>query len=30
VPHVEALIDGFGIPEVMRCAEVLYPENLAD
>ncbi|HEU0189679.1 MAG TPA: acyl-CoA dehydrogenase [Mycobacterium sp.] len=29
-PHVETLIDGFGIPEQLRYAEMLHPENLPD
>ena len=27
-PHARALIDGFGIPEPLRYAEMLHPENL--
>lgn len=27
-PHAETLIDGFGIPEPLRYAEMLHPENL--
>jgi acyl-CoA oxidase len=29
-PYVETLIDGFGIPEPLRYAEMLHPENLPD
>lgn len=29
-PHVEALVDGFGIPEQLRNAEMLHPERLAE
>jgi acyl-CoA oxidase len=29
-PHAETLIDGFGIPEPLRYAEMLHPENLPD
>ncbi|MDY6997833.1 MAG: acyl-CoA dehydrogenase [Actinomycetota bacterium] len=29
-PHVEALIDGFGVPEELRYAEMLHPENIPD
>ena len=29
-PHAETLVDGFGIPELLRYAEMLHPENLAD
>ncbi|OBA61962.1 acyl-CoA oxidase [Mycobacterium sp. 1100029.7] len=29
-PHAETLVDGFGIPESLRYAEMLHPENLAD
>jgi acyl-CoA oxidase len=28
-PHAELLVDGFGIPEQLRYAEMLHPENLA-
>ena len=28
-PHAETLVDGFGIPEPLRYAEMLHPENLA-
>jgi acyl-CoA oxidase len=28
-PHAELLVDGFGIPEPLRYAEMLHPENLA-
>jgi acyl-CoA oxidase len=27
-PHAETLVDGFGIPEPLRYAEMLHPENL--
>ncbi|OIN79911.1 acyl-CoA dehydrogenase family protein [Mycobacterium malmoense] len=27
-PHAETLVDGFGIPEPLRFAEMLHPENL--
>ena len=27
-PHAETLVDGFGIPEQLRYAEMLHPENL--
>jgi acyl-CoA oxidase len=27
-PHAELLVDGFGIPEQLRYAEMLHPENL--
>ncbi|PQM47908.1 hypothetical protein C1Y40_01878 [Mycobacterium talmoniae] len=27
-PHAEVLVDGFGIPEPLRYAEMLHPENL--
>jgi acyl-CoA oxidase len=27
-PHAEMLVDGFGIPEPLRYAEMLHPENL--
>jgi acyl-CoA oxidase len=27
-PHAETLVDGFGIPEELRYAEMLHPENL--
>jgi acyl-CoA oxidase len=27
-PHAETLVDGFGIPESLRYAEMLHPENL--
>lgn len=29
-PHAETLVDGFGIPERLRYAEMLHPENLAE
>ncbi len=29
-PYAEMLIDGFGIPEQLRYAEMLHPEHLAD
>lgn len=29
-PHAQTLVDGFGIPEQLRYAEMLHPENLAD
>jgi acyl-CoA oxidase len=29
-PHAEALVDGFGIPEQLRDAEMLHPERLAE
>jgi acyl-CoA oxidase len=29
-PHAEMLVDGFGIPEELRYAEMLHPENLPD
>lgn len=29
-PHAETLIDGFGIPDALRYAEMLHPENLAE
>lgn len=29
-PHAETLVDGFGIPERLRYAEMLHPENLSD
>ena len=29
-PHAETLVDGFGIPEPLRYAEMLHPENLPD
>ncbi|MGA7054211.1 MAG: acyl-CoA dehydrogenase [Mycobacterium sp.] len=29
-PHAKALVDGFGIPEPLRDAEMLHPENLSD
>jgi acyl-CoA oxidase len=29
-PYAEDLVDGFGIPEQLRYAEMLHPENLAD
>ncbi|OBI73483.1 acyl-CoA dehydrogenase family protein [Mycobacterium asiaticum] len=29
-PHARTLVDGFGIPEQLRYAEMLHPENLAD
>jgi acyl-CoA oxidase len=29
-PHAETLVDGFGIPEPLRYAEMLHPENLSD
>ena len=27
-PHAKTLVDGFGIPEPLRYAEMLHPENL--
>ena len=29
-PHAKTLVDGFGIPETLRYAEMLHPENLPD
>jgi acyl-CoA oxidase len=29
-PHARTLVDGFGIPEPLRYAEMLHPENLAE
>ncbi len=29
-PHARTLVDGFGIPEELRYAEMLHPENLPD
>lgn len=29
-PHARTLVDGFGIPEPLRYAEMLHPENLPD
>ena len=29
-PYAEMLVDGFGIPEQLRYAEMLHPENIAD
>jgi acyl-CoA oxidase len=29
-PYAETLVDGFGIPEQLRYAEMLHPENLPD
>ncbi len=29
-PHARTLVDGFGIPEALRYAEMLHPENLSD
>jgi acyl-CoA oxidase len=29
-PYAETLVDGFGIPEPLRYAEMLHPENLPD
>ena len=29
-PHARTLVDGFGIPEPLRYAEMLHPENLSD
>jgi acyl-CoA oxidase len=29
-PHAKTLVDGFGIPEPLRYAEMLHPENLSD
>lgn len=29
-PHAKTLVDGFGIPESLRYAEMLHPENLPD
>jgi acyl-CoA oxidase len=29
-PHAEMLVDGFGIPEQLRYAEMLHPENIVD
>jgi acyl-CoA oxidase len=28
-PHAETIIDGFGVPEQLRYAEMLHPENLS-
>jgi acyl-CoA oxidase len=28
-PYAETLVDGFGIPEQLRYAEMLHPENLS-
>jgi acyl-CoA oxidase len=28
-PHAETLVDGFGVPEPLRYAEMLHPENLS-
>jgi acyl-CoA oxidase len=29
-PHAQTLVDGFGIPEPLRYAEMLHPENLSN
>jgi acyl-CoA oxidase len=29
-PHAELLVDGFGIPEQLRYAEMLHPEHIPD
>ena len=29
-PYAELLVDGFGIPEQLRYAEMLHPENIVD
>ena len=29
-PYVETLVDGFGIPEQLREAEMLHPERIPD
>jgi acyl-CoA oxidase len=29
-PHAQTLVDGFGIPEPLRYAEMLHPEKLPD
>ena len=29
-PYAEVLVDGFGIPEQLRYAEMLHPENILD
>jgi acyl-CoA oxidase len=29
-PHAETVVDGFGVPERLRYAEMLHPENLSD
>lgn len=29
-PHAQTLVDGFGIPERLRYAEMLHPENLSE
>ncbi|WP_407689023.1 acyl-CoA dehydrogenase family protein [Mycobacterium sp. HUMS_1102779] len=29
-PHARTLVDGFGVPEELRYAEMLHPENLPD
>ena len=29
-PYAETLVEGFGIPEALRYAEMLHPENLSD
>ncbi|GAA1182623.1 acyl-CoA dehydrogenase [Mycolicibacterium poriferae] len=29
-PYAEVLVDGFGIPEQLRYAEMMHPENIAD
>ncbi|PRC48818.1 acyl-CoA oxidase, partial [Mycobacterium sp. ITM-2017-0098] len=29
-PYAETLVDGFGIPEKLRYAEMLHPENIPD
>lgn len=29
-PHAETLVDGFGVPEQLRYAEMLHPENLPE
>jgi acyl-CoA oxidase len=29
-PHAELLVEGFGIPEQLRYAEMLHPEKIPD
>jgi len=29
-PYAEVLVDGFGIPEQLRYAEMMHPENIAE
>ena len=29
-PYAELLVDGFGIPDQLRYAEMLHPENILD